>query len=168
LRRESGGIDWDRFTRALNRKFQKLWITFPRRRTKRYRSKAEVNIILQKYAGNLYSFLTPADKDKNSIRDRISIALVRIAQKGNVTAIQELGRLLRFTIDEWIERHPGIARWRGYEYLIQQRIECCVRCYRYSGSFMGYLYKTLAYAGRGLKPILVHTFDDSRYPGEQS
>jgi len=167
LRRESGGIDWDSFTRALNLKFQKLWITFPRRRTKQYRSKAEVNIILQKYAGNLYTFLTPADKDKNSIRDSISIALVRIAQKGNVTARQELVRLLRFTIDEWIERHRRISRWRGYEYLIQQRIGSCVRCYRYSGSFMGYLFKTLEYAGRGLKPIIAISFDDSLHSGKK-
>ena len=167
LRRESGGIDWDSFTRALNQKFQKLWITFPRRRTKQYRSKAEVNIILQKYAGNLYTFLTPADKDNNSIRDIISIALVRIAQKGNVTARQEIIKLVRFTIDEWIEHCPKISRWKGYEYLIEKRIEGCVRCYRYSGSFMGYLFKTLEYAGRGLKPIIAYSLDDSIYSGEK-
>ena len=81
----------------------------------------------------------------------ISIALVRIAQKGNVTAKQEIIKLVRFTIDEWIEHNPKISRWKGYEYLIQERIEGCVRCYRYSGSFMGYLFKTLEYAGKRVK-----------------
>jgi len=167
IRRECGGIDWDSITRALNRKFQKRWITSRRNRTKLYRSKAEVDSILQKYNGKLYTFLTPADKDNNSIRDIISIALVRIAQKGNVTARQEIIKLVRFTIDEWIENCPKISRWKGYEYLIPKRIEGCVRCYRYSGSFMGYLFKTLEYAGRGLKPIIAYSLDDSIYSGEK-
>ena len=165
IKRESGGIDWDRITRALNRKFQRQWITSRRNGTKLYRNKAEVKIILHKYDGKLYTFLTPADKDNNSIRDIISIALVRIAQKGNVTAKQEIIKLLRFTIDEWIEHCPKIARWKGYEYLIKKRIEGCIRCYRYSGSFIGYLFKTLEYAGRGLRPIVVYSLDDSSYPG---
>jgi len=165
IRRESGGIDWDRITRALSRKFCRRWITSRRNGTKLYRSKAEVKIILRKYDGKLYTFLTPDDKDNNSIRDIISVALVRIAQKGNVTAKREIIKLVKFTIDEWIEHNPKISRWKGYEYLIQERIEGCVRCYRYSGSFMGYLFKTLEYAGRGLRPIVVHSLDDSPYPG---
>jgi hypothetical protein len=167
IRREIGGIDWDRITRSLDRKFQRQWTTSSRIGTKQYRSKTEVEIILRKYDGKLYTFLTPDDKDNNSIRDIISIALVRIAQKGNVTARQEIIKLVRFTIDEWIEHNPRISRWKGYEYLIQKRIEGCVRCYRYSGSFMGYLFKTLEYAGRGLKPIIAYSLDDSIYSGEK-
>jgi hypothetical protein len=165
IKREIGGIDWDRITRALDRTFQRRWSRSRRYGTKLYRSKAEVKIIFRKYAGKLYTFLTPDDKENNSIRDIISIALVRIAQKGNVTARQEIVKLVRFTIDEWIEHNPRISRWKGYEYLIQDRIEGCIQCYRYSGSFMGYLFKTLEYAGRGLRPIVVHSLDDSSYPG---
>jgi len=165
IRRESGGIDWDRITRALDRKFQKQWIISRHNGTTLYRSETEVNIILHKYDDKLYSFLTPADKDNNSVRDIISIALVRIAQKGNVTARQEIIKLVRFTIDEWIEHNPRISRWEGYEYLLQKSIEDCIRRYRYSGSFMGYLFKTLEYVGRGLRPIVVHSLDDSPYPG---
>jgi hypothetical protein len=161
VRREGGGIDWDRITRALDRKFQRRWITSSRRNgTKQYRSNAEVKIILRKYDGKLYTFLTPSDKDNNSIRDIISIALVRVAQKGNVTAREEIINLVRFSVDEWIEHNPKISRWKGYEYSIQKQIEGCVRCYRYSGSFMGYLFKTLEYAGRGLKPLIAYSLDD--------
>jgi hypothetical protein len=163
IRRESGGIDWDRITRALSRKFCRRWITSRRNGTKLYRSKAEVKIILHKYNDKLFTFLTPADKDNDSIRDIISIALVRIAQKGNMTAKREIIKLVRFTIDEWIEHNPRISRWKGYEYLIQKRIDGCVRCYRYSGSFMGYLFKTLEYAGRGLRPITEYSLDEPLY-----
>ena len=167
LRTEIGGIDWDRITRALDRKIQRRWIMSRRNGTKEYRSKAEVKIILRKYDGKLYTFLTPSDKDNNSIRDIISIALVRLAQKGNVTARQEIIKLVRFSIDEWIEHNPKIARWKGYEYLIPKQIEGCVRCYRYSGSFMGYVFKTLEYAGRGLKPIIAFSLDDPIYLGHK-
>ena len=109
IRRESGGIDWDRITRALDRNFQRQWIASRRNGTKPYRNKAEVKIILRNYDGKLYTFLTPDDKDNNSIRDIISIALVRIAQKGNVTAQKEIIKLVRFTIDEWIEQHPKFS-----------------------------------------------------------
>jgi hypothetical protein len=163
IRRETGGIDWDRVTRALHRKFGRRWITPRHNGTTLYPSKAEVNIILRKYGDKLYTFLTPLDKDNKSIRDTISIALVRIAQKGNILARQEITKLVRFTIDEWIEHCPKISRWKGYEYLIQGRIEGCIRCYRYSGSFMGYLFKTLEYAGRGLRPIVEYSLDDPLY-----
>lgn len=95
----------------------------------------------------------------------IAIALVRIAQKGNTTAKEEIIKLVRFTVDDWIERHPRISLWNGYESLIQRRIEGCIRCYRYSGSFLGYLFKTLEYAGKGLRPITAYscTIDDSRH-----
>jgi len=32
---------------------------------------------------------------------------------------------------------------------------------------MGYLFKTLEYAGRGLKPIIAYSLDDSIYSGEK-
>ena len=163
IRREIGGIDWDKITRALDRRFQRQWVRYRHNRTRLYRSKAEVNIILRKYDDKLYTFLTPADKDNNSLRDTISIALVRIAQKGNLTARQEIIKLVRFTIDEWIEHNPRISRWKGYEYLLQKSIEDCIRRYRYSGSFMGYLFKTLEYAGRGLRPMVEYSFEDSSY-----
>jgi len=101
------------------------------------------------------------------IRDIISIALVRIAQKGNVLARQEIIKLVSFTIYEWIERCPKMFCWKGYDYLIQKRVEDCIRCYRYSGSFIGYLFKTLEYAGRGLRPIVAYSLDDPLCSGEK-
>ena len=161
IRIESGGIDWDRITRALNPKFQKQWIGSFRKTTKPYRNKTEVDIVLQKYNNKLYTFIASEDKNDEYIRDIIGIALVRIAQKGNISAKQEIIKLLSFTIDDWIERYPNLSCWRGYEQLIQTRLECCIRCYRYSGSFMRYVFKTLEYAARGLKPLIAYSLNDS-------
>jgi hypothetical protein len=167
IRIETGGIDWDLITRALNPKFQKQWIAPSRKKAKPYRNKTEVGTVLQKYRDKLYTFLAPSDKNDKYIRDVISIALVRIAQRGNISAKQEIIRLLSFTIDDWIERCPRFSCWRGYDALIQRRLECCIRCYRYSGSFIGYVFKTLEYAARGLRPIIAYSLDDSLYSGEK-
>ncbi len=114
MRAEIGGIDWDRFTRALDRRFQRKWHTSSRNRTQSYRKKAEVGIILQKYHAKLYAFIAPEDKNDEHMRDIISIALVRIAQKGNVIAKEEIIKLVRFTVDDWIERCPTLSSWNGY------------------------------------------------------
>jgi hypothetical protein len=161
IRIERGGIDWDRLTRALNPRFQKQWIGSLRKTAKPYRDKTEVDIVLQRYSSKLYTFITSANKDDEHIRDIISIALVRIAQKGNISAKLELMRLLSFTIDDWIEKNSKLFGWRGYDPLIQTRLDCCIRCYRYSGSFMRYVFKTFEYAARGLKPLIAYSLDDS-------
>ena len=73
-------------------------------------------------------------------------------------AKEEIIKLVKFTIDDWIERCPTLSSWEGYESLILNRIQGCIRCYRYSGTFIGYLFKTLEYAGRGL--IATYSMDD--------
>jgi hypothetical protein len=152
VRKEVGGIDWDRVTRALDRRYQRKWMPCSRKSKTHYRKQAEVGIILEKYHAKLYAFITPANKNDEHMRDIISIALVRIAQKGNILAEEEIIKLVWFTIYDWIERCPTLSCWEGYEPLIQKRIEGCIRCYRYSGTFIGYLFKTLEYAGKGLRP----------------
>jgi uncharacterized protein YlxP (DUF503 family) len=167
VRTETGNIDWDRFTRALDRDFQKRWTAPHRKRKKLYFNKAEVTPVLNKYQDKLYTFLTPLDNNDTYVRDVISITMVRIAQKGNVSALREIVRLLSFTIDDWIECNPRISRWRGYAHLIRKRIVHCVRCYRYSGTFIGYLYRTLEYAGRGVRPMQAYSLDDPLRSGEK-
>lgn len=157
VRSEVGGIDWDRVTRSLDRRFHRKWKPAYRSKSIAYSKKAEVGLILDKYKANLYAFVSPADKNDEHVRDIICIALVRIAQKGNILAKEEIVKLVRFTIDDWIERCPTLSSWEGYESLISHRIEACIRCYRYSGTFIGYLFKTLEYAGKGLRPTTAYT-----------
>ncbi len=161
IRVDRGGIDWDIVTRALNPRFQKQWTGSVRKIAKPYRNKAEVDLVLQQYGDKLYTFLAPVDRHDEYTRDIISIALVRIAQKGNISASQKIIELLSFTIDDWIDRCPALACWRGYEELIRTRLECCIRRYRYSGSFTRYVFKSLEYAARGLRPLIAYSLEDS-------
>jgi hypothetical protein len=165
VRREYGGIDWDSVTYALDRRFQPLWR--PRKLCKRamfYEDRGEIEAILRKHRNMMYVFIAPCNKHDSQIADRISISLVRLAQKGNTLARRELSELMRFTVDRWIEGHAVIARWRGYEEEIQRQLEGCIRRYRYTGSFLTYVYRTLEYAGRGIMPARVHSFDNSYEP----
>jgi hypothetical protein len=138
------------------------------RRPEDFRDKRVVEIILKKYYDNLYTFLSPADEHDRQIRDIISIALVRIAQHGNLFAKREIVKLLRFTIDEWIEHCPKLSCWEGLDDIVEGHIEGCIRRYRYSGSFIGYLFKTLKYAGRGLRPRVAYSLDDQLCSGEET
>lgn len=167
IRIENGGIDWDRITRALNPKYQKQWTGSLRKTVKPYRNKAEVDVVLQQYSDKLYTFIASEDRNDEHMRDTISISLVRIAQKGNITAKQEIMKLLNFTVDDWIERNPKLSGWRGYDPLILTRLDCCIRRYRYSGSFMRYVFKTLEYAAKGLKPLIAYSLDDSAHLGRR-
>jgi hypothetical protein len=160
LRGEFGGIDWDRFTYALDRKFQRRWI--PARRKKNpvpYKDQFEVDMILKQYRDKLYVFLTSLDKQDRRIRDMIGIKFVRLAQKGNLLARKKLVGLIKYTIDGWIERDYFLSRWRGYEDEIQKHVVACIRRYRYSGSFITYLFRTLQCAARGIRPARFYSLE---------
>lgn len=163
VRREYGGIDWDRLTYALDRRFQRLWR--PQRIGKKpipYEDHAQVQTILDKYRDKMYVFIAAPDQNDRRIRDIIGISFVRLAQTGNLLARLQLMELLKYTIDDWIERHYLVSRWRGYEEEMQKQLDACIRRYRYSGSFLTYLRRTLEYAGRGIMPPRGYSLDQPR------
>ena len=153
VRTENNTIDWDRITGHLNKYLQRRWIRYRRKSAKPYESQNEVGLILNKYKSKLYTFMTPIDKKDKHIRDYIIVAFVRISQKGNILAKKELIGWIRYIVDDWIDKYPQIWRWRGYSDPIEEKIEGCILRYRYTGSFLGYLFKTLEYSSKGLRPL---------------
>ena len=115
---------------------------------------------MNKHRGKLYVFVAPDGPADRRTRDTIAIALVRGAQNGNLLARDEVVKLLRPTIDEWLDRYHFLARWKGYDDQIRQQLEGCVRRYRYSGSFLRYVFRTLEYAGRGIRPFYAYSLDE--------
>jgi hypothetical protein len=100
LRGEFGGIDWDRFTYALDRKFQRRWTPARRKKTAvPYKDQSEVDTILRKHRDKMYVFLTSSNQQDRRIRDVIGIKFVRLAQNGNLLPRQKLVGLIRYTID---------------------------------------------------------------------
>jgi len=167
VRTETGGIDWDRFTRALDRRLQRRWNGSRRGRPSKGAGDGKAaERILDRHRDKLYTFLSPQNADDEQARDTISIALVRSAQRGNADARREIVDLIQYTVYAWIEQDPKLSCWAGRNDVIQERIEGCIRRYRYSGTFIGYLFKTLEYAGRGLRPIVAFSLDDHLYSGK--
>jgi hypothetical protein len=89
-----------------------------------------------------------------------------MAQCGN--DLQRIMKLRAFTVDEWIDRYWFLSRWRGYEAEIRTQVGRCIRRYRYSGSFLRYLFRTLEYAGRGIRPLLAYSLDEPIFDGSVS
>ena len=57
-------------------------------------------------------------------------------------------------------------RWKGYEDEVSDKVRVCIRCYRYTGSFLGYLFKTLEYSARGKPPMV--SLDDKILDGAKT
>src|ERR1700723_2814313 len=160
IRSEVGGIDWDKVTYALEPKYQRLWTPRQQRKPKPYRGRREIKVSLDNYTDKLYVFVAPADRTDLRTRDKIAVVLLRLAQKGNLLARAELVELLRYTISGWLENYWYIARWRGHEDEIREHLERCIRRYRYSGSFLRYFFRTLEYAGRGIRSLCACSLDE--------
>lgn len=164
---ELGDIEWDQVVCKLDKPFQRRWVYRRPKKVKQYRNIAEVRKALNKYKEKLYVFIAPLDDDDKLLRDTISIALVRVAQKGNVRAQQELVPLLRFMVDQWIEYSYRLKKWKGYSDEIEDKLKACIRYYRFTGTFIGYVFKTLEYAGRGIRPMHAYSLDDTMFDGQK-
>jgi hypothetical protein len=161
IRTELGHIDWDRVTFALDRKFQRRWVPGQKPKSRiPYEDSSEVAAVLKKYREKLYVFITCTNQDERRMQDVISIALVRLAQYGNLSAKKEIIKLIQYAIDDWIDRYHCLSHWRGYDEEIQRRLETCIRHYRYTGSFLNYVFLTLVYAGRSLYPLYECSLDE--------
>jgi hypothetical protein len=57
-------------------------------------------------------------------------------------------------------------RWKGYADEVEDKIKGCAKRYRYTGSFLGYLFKTLEYSARGKPPLV--SFDDKIFDGKKT
>lgn len=166
LRTENNDVDWDTVTQALHRSFQKRWVRYKRKNIKLYERQSEVDVILEKYKNKLYTFLTPADERDKKIQHKMLISLVRIGQKGNICAQEELIKWVTFITDDWIDRYPQMYRWKGYTDEIPDKIKGCIRLYRYTGSFLGYLFKTLEYSALGKPPLV--SLNDAIFNGDKT
>lgn len=166
IRTKVGDIDWDKVISSLDKRFQRIWIPprYKHQIVKQYRDKKEVDLVLKSYSDKLYVFVAILDDNDKKLRDVIAIPLVRIAQKGNIRAQQKLVFLLKQIAQQWIEYCPTFYRWRGHSDDLEPRIAACIRCYRFTGSFIGYLFKSLELSGRGLSTFQAYSLD-SYIPG---
>jgi len=161
IKTESDEPDWDLLISKFDRWNQRLWMKgIKKKKVEIYKDEKELNIILEKYKAYRYIFLWQASKEDKIVCDWISIRLVRNAQKGNILAKEKLINLSKDLASQWIENDKSLANWNGYDELVLKHIEGCIDRFRYVGSFLGYLYKTLEYAGRGLTPLEKYSLDE--------
>jgi hypothetical protein len=166
VRLENGGIDWDKVTSHLDKSFQRKWIRYRYKKNKPYQKQEEVDIVLLRYKDRLYTFICSHTKEDRELQNRMIIRLVRIGQRGNVLAQEEIIKWVSYIVDEWIDKYPQICKWKGYRDEVEDKIRSCIRCYRYTGSFLGYLFRTLEYSARGKPPVC--SLDDKFCDGEKT
>ena len=161
IKTEFDETDWDLVISRLDRWNQKLWMKGIKRKINEpYINEIELNIILDKYQNKLYTFLAQQNKEDKDICDLIGIKLVRLSQKGNILSGDKTVTLLSHLISQWLEHDRSLFSWKGYDELMIDIIKGCIRRFRYAGSFLGYLYRTIEYSGRGLVPLEKFSLDD--------
>ncbi len=153
VRTENDHIDWDKIISSLDRRLQKHWAGKRKRPKKFYEKQEEVDRILEKYKDKLYTFFGVIHENDRIVRNTIAVALVRIAQRGNTIAQEEALKFIKFTVDDWIDKYYPLRMWRSHDTVLQEQLTACIYRYRFTGSFFGYVYKTLEYAGRGMYTI---------------
>lgn len=153
--------DWDLVVSRLQRYNQKLWL---KKRKKKYvvlyEDHEELDVILNKYKDRLYTFISRGNKEDSLICDCIGIKLVRLSQNGNTLANDKVFELLKYLVYYWIDFDRSFFNWKRYNELANEYIALCIRRFRYAGSLIGYLYRTLEYSGRGLVPMEKFSLDD--------
>jgi len=158
------GIDWDTVTLHIERSYQARWNKTSKRKRYvnlvRYEDKNELDTLLILYKEKMYTFVSKLSKDDELACDRISVLLVRLAQKGNTLAVVELKNLYIFMLNKWLEESKSLRRWRGYESEMFDLLEGCIFRYRYSGTFIGFLYRTLQLSALALEPLEAFSLDD--------
>jgi len=161
VKNEFNEPDWDLVVSRLDRWNQKLWMKgVKKKKVESYKNEKELNIIINNHKNKLYTFLGQVDSEDRITCDWISIKLVRLSQKGNLLAKKKVIGLLENLVDQWIEFDKNLFNWRGYNELKREHIEACIRRFRYAGSFLGYLHRTLQYSGLGLTPLEKFSLDD--------
>lgn len=160
FRTETGDIDWDIVTLSLDRSYLKRWVRYKKKSQKRYEDQDELNLIITKYKDTYYTLIAPQNEDERRMRDRIAIALVRMTQKGNVLAEQELTKWMKYVIEDWVEKYYPLFKWKGYMDETEEKIRVCIKNYKYTGSFTGYLFRTLQYSARGMQSREPWSLDD--------
>jgi len=162
IKDEFNQTDWDLVISRLKKYNQGLWLKKKNRKRNPvalYKDTEELDVILNKYKEKLYTFISRESREDKIICDWISIKLVRLSQKGNELASDKITTLLGYLVNYWIEFDRSFFNWKGYNDLIENHINACIRRFRYAGSFIGYLYKTLEYSGRGLTPLEKFSLD---------
>jgi hypothetical protein len=155
---ENGSVDWDAVTEKLDKRNQKKWLRYRTKKIRFYEKQEEVDKVLLKYKDKLYLFLIRSDGKEKEICNRMTVALVRLAQRGNTCARDELVNWVTYVVNDWIDKYPQIHKWKGYPDEVTDKIIGCMLRYRYTGSYLGYLFRTLEYSARGKPPIV--SFDD--------
>lgn len=144
--------DWDRVIHKLDHSFQVRWHDERIVNLLPYSDPRVVERLIMKYGGRHYvSFMyVNGEEEDNDVRNHISVTLVRLAQRGNVAAEEELMNFLSLITGDWIYRDLQLWRWQRFPELLREKCKYCIYHYRYTGTFLGYLYTKLKYSALSL------------------
>jgi hypothetical protein len=157
FRNEKGFVDWDAVNNALPEEDRAKW---SKQRTyeesvpdKTYENAEQVKDALGSYSDKLYTFYGAVDPEDENIRNEICDILVRLSQKGNLSAEKLLVDNMTYVAFNWIEEKETLRNIRYHMAEIPELIRKAV--YRFNADhaarktpFAGYLFAQLKIAAQ--------------------
>lgn len=157
FRNEKGFVDWDAVITALPEEDKVKW---SKQRTyeesvpdKTYEDAEQVKDALGSYSDKLYTFYGTVDPEDENIRNEICNILIRLSQKGNLSAEKQLVDNMTYVAFNWIEEKEALRNIRYHMADIPELIRKAV--YRFNTDhaalktpFAGYLFAQLKIAAQ--------------------
>ena len=155
FRTEKGFVDWDTIISSLPQKFSARWT---KQRTYEesvpdttYKDEEQVKISLGAYTDKLYTFYGVVDPEDETIRDEICDILIKLSQKGNLSAEKLLMDNVVYLAFNWIEEKDALKNIRYHMADIPELIRKAI--YRFNSDhafrktpFAGYIFSCLKIA----------------------
>ena len=118
-----------------------------------YFNESEVNEIINSFRNKLYSIFETINKDDYEYRNKIYLAFIKLAQKGNVLAKEKLSDYLEILVTQWVENDEKLKTFIGHSDRLRERIEKCIYFYNTEESeatFLTYLHTSLSLEAKGI------------------
>ncbi len=166
---KKGSLQWDKLVSRLPPEYQKTWT---RKQylddldlAEEYSDKEEVAEVMQKNRASLYLFYEATGKDEEGALNEVCSDFVYLIRKGNKEATAMFMLYLQPTISKWLESKALSVSLAQDPEEVKRCTERCFYLWKKDRSFLGYLFRSLQLAARGMKTYQEISLDEDR-PGE--
>lgn len=148
----SGAQDWSKVSSALSgdlrERFRFRPLVAEKKPIEEYpNATGEVESVIDSYRDDLFLFFlgkSEISQEQRERREGFCHQMIKLAQRGNPVAYQRLTELVMIMVNEWIDNDKDhFGKYVVRSGLAEDRVEACIKNYRFKGNFVGYVYTSL-------------------------
>lgn len=151
-----GYVDWKLIISCLDKDLREKFV-YPKKLAyhtpaRLYKNPKELHQAINGRKIKLYTFFSRQDKEDREIRDELCREIIKLAQKGNVSAFEIIFEYLEEITAYWIGAINDFKCLVHCRREVSQLIEKCIFRYQHGeASFMSYLFKTMIFYAKKIQ-----------------